>query len=385
MKMQKKHIIRILGVVGLGLLIAYMGGVFSTGLITPGQVPDDARPVFDTGTTATAERAEIVDAYEAVGTVRPLNESRIEAQVRGKVMAVRVRSGDSVARGDVLVVLEDREYQARLDQALQGQNSARAAREQAENRIVEADAAFDEATSQYQRIKTLFETGAVTQRELDQAEAAFLQTRSRLQQAQDGLRRAEAEVLRAGKMVEEARIALGYTRILAPEDGQVASREVDPGDLAAPGKPLIVLQTPGNLRLEAYVREGLIRKVRPGASFDVRIGSLETTVEGVVAEVVPAADPRTRTFLVKVGIPELPGAQPGMFGRLIIPADSRQAVLVPERSIRRMGQLETVLVKENGEWKDYYVKTGKVLDGMIEILSGLSGGETVAVFGGAGA
>jgi len=282
-------------------------------------------------------------------------------------------------------VLEDREYQARLDQALQGQNSARAAREQAENRIVEADAAFDEATSQYQRIKTLFETGAVTQRELDQAEAAFLQTRSRLQQAQDGLRRAEAEVLRAGKMVEEARIALGYTRILAPEDGQVASREVDPGDLAAPGKPLIVLQTPGNLRLEAYVREGLIHKVRPGASFDVRIGSLETTVEGVVAEVVPAADPRTRTFLVKVGIPELPGAQPGMFGRLIIPADSRQAVLVPERSIRRMGQLETVLVKENGEWKDYYVKTGKVLDGMIEILSGLSGGETVAVFGGAGA
>jgi RND family efflux transporter MFP subunit len=192
-------------------------------------------------------------------------------------------------------------------------------------------------------------------------------------------------MLRARKMVEETRIALGYTRILAPEDGQVAQRLADPGDLAAPGKALLVLQTPGNLRLEAYVRESLIHKVRPGASFDVRIGSLESTVSGVVAEVVPAADPRTRTFLVKVGIPELPGAQPGMFGRLIIPADSRQAVLVPERAIRRMGQLETVMVKENGQWKDYYVKTGRTMDGMIEILSGLGGGETVALFGGGNA
>lgn len=383
--MQRKHVFRILGVVGLGLLIAYMGGVFSTGLISPGQVPDDARLQFEPEATATAERAEIVETYEAVGTVRPLAESSIEAQVSGKIVSVRVRSGDTVRQGDVLVVLEDREYQARLDQAMQGQNSAHAAREQAENKIEEAGAAFDEATAQYQRIKTLFDSGAVTQRELDQAEAVFLQTRSRLQQAQDGLRRAEAEMLRARKMAEETRIALGYTRILAPEDGQVAQRLADPGDLAAPGKALLVLQTPGNLRLEAYVRESLIHKVRPGASFDVRIGSLESTVNGVVAEVVPAADPRTRTFLVKVGIPELPGAQPGMFGRLIIPADSRQAVLVPERAIRRMGQLETVLVKENGQWKDYYVKTGRVMDGMIEILSGLDGGETVALFGGGNA
>jgi multidrug efflux pump subunit AcrA (membrane-fusion protein) len=379
--MKKTTIFRILGAVGLVLLIAYMGGIFATDLISPGQTPGDERPAYRPDATAEAERTEITETYEAVGTVRPLAESSVEAQVSGKIVSVRVRAGDNVERGDVLVVLEDREYQARLDQALQGLNSAKAAREQARQKIEEAEAAFDEATSQFQRIKTLYESGAVTQRELDQAEAAFLQTRSRLQQAKDGLSRAEADVLRARKMVEEAQIALGYTRIKAPEAGQVAQRLADPGDLAAPGKPLLVLQTPGNLRLEAYVREGLIHKVRPGEEFDVRIGSLESTVDGVVTEVVPSADPRTRTFLVKVGIPEMPGVHPGMFGRLLIPEGTRPAVLVPEGAVRRVGQLETVLVKEGEDWKTYYVKTGRTMDGMVEVLSGLSGGETVAVPG----
>lgn len=379
--MKKTHLAGIIGVIGLGLLIAYMGGLLAGGKINPGEVPDDKRLVYEPDATATAERTEITDTYEAVGTIRPLAESQVEAQVRGKIESVRVRPGDAVSRGDVLVVLEDREYQSRLDQALQGLNSAKASGEQAAQKIAEDEAAFSEAGSQYQRIKTLYETGAVTQRELDQAEAAYLQTRSRLQQAKDGLKRAQAEVLRATKLGEEARIGLGYTRILAPEDGQVAQRLADPGDLAAPGKPLLVLQTPGNLRLEAYVREGLIYKVRPGGEFEVRIGSLNTAVTGIIAEVEPAADPRTRTFLVKVGIPALPGVHPGMFGRLLIPEETRPAVLVPASAVRRVGQLETVLVKEGGEWKSYYVKTGRAFDGKVEVLSGLSGGETVALSG----
>jgi RND family efflux transporter MFP subunit len=379
--MKKSNVLRLAGAVGMVVLIAYMGGFFATGLIGPGEVSGDEKPLYRPDSTAVAELTEITETYEAVGTIRPLAESTIEAQVRGKIASLRVRPGDPVRRGDVLVVLEDSEYRARLEQAMQGLNAAMAAREQAGQKIEEAEAAFDEATSQFERITELYESGAVTQRELDQAEAAFRQTRSRLQQAKDGLRRAEADVLRARKMVEEARIALGYTRILAQETGQVAERIVEPGDLAAPGKPLIVLQTPGSLRLEAYVREGLIHKVRPGRKFDVRIGSLETTVSGVVDEVVPSADPMTRTFLVKIGIPEVPGAYPGMFGRLLVPEGTRPAVLVPESAVRRVGQLETVMVDTGGEWKAVYVKTGRTVGDRVEILSGLEGGETVAVFG----
>lgn len=379
--MSKKLLFRLLGVLFLALLIAWMGGLFDTGLVGPGEVPGDKGPVFEPARTAEAEARSVPEVYEAVGTVRPLTESRVEAQVSGKVASVRVRAGDAVKPGDVLVALEDREYQTRLERALQGLESAKAARQQAAERIEEARAAFEEARSQFERIQRLFETGAVTEREMDRAEAQFLQTRSRLQQAQDGLQRAEADARQAEKTVEEARIALGYTRIRATEPGEVSERMVDPGDLAVPGRPLLTLQTPGNLRLEAYVREGLIGRVRTGKSFQVRIGALDRTLTGTVDEVVPSADPRSRTFLVKVAIPGEPGVHPGMFGRLLIETGERRAVLVPEGAVREVGQLDTVQVKKEGEWRLIYVKTGKRRGGMVEVLSGLSGGETVAVFG----
>ena len=94
---------------------------------------------------------------------------------------------------------------------------------------------------------------------------------------------------------------------------------------------------------------------------------------------MPSADPATRTFLVKVGLPDLPGAYPGMFGRLLVPAGTRRAVLVPASAVRRVGQMETVAVHEDGGWRSVFVKTGKESGGLIEVLSGLRGGETVAV------
>jgi HlyD family secretion protein len=161
----------------------------------------------------------------------------------------------------------------------------------------------------------------------------------------------------------------------------VVKRMVEPGDLAMPGKPLLIVQTAGSMRLEAYVREGLINEVQPNKELMVRIDSLKKTVKGTVEEVVPSADPKTRTFLVKVGLPDLIGAYPGMFGILLVPAGSRQAVLVPTEAVRRVGQLETVMVQEGRDWRTYSVKTGQTHGDLIEVLSGLNGNETVALFG----
>jgi len=98
-------------------------------------------------------------------------------------------------------------------------------------------------------------------------------------------------------------------------------RMIDPGDLAIPGKPLLMIQTSGALRLEANVREGLISRIVLGNDYQIRIETIGKTVVSKIDEIVPYADPATRTFLIKASLPETPGIYPGMFGRLLIPKD----------------------------------------------------------------
>ena len=332
---------------------------------------------------ATAQvRTQIIDEiYEAVGTIRPRTETRIEAQVTGKVRKVHVRAGDFVRRGEPLVELDDRESRSRQAQAEDGLRSATAGREEARQAVKEAQAALNNADSQFRRILALRESQAVTQREEDQARSEFLQAEARVRRAQESLVGAEADVARAAAALDETRIALGHTIIRAPEDMEVAERSVEPGDLAVPGKALLVVQTAGTMRLEAYVREGLIGSMRVGGEMEVVIPALDRSATGVVEEIAPSADPATRTFLVKVGLPDIMGAQTGMFGRLLVPSGTHEAVLVDAAAIRRVGQLETVLVDEGGTWRSIYVKTGARHGADVEVLSGLSGGEAVGLWG----
>lgn len=379
--MNKTRLVTALAAAVTVLLILWLSGTFEGDTLKPGIAGPNGAAVKPPQATTTARLQATVDYVESVGTVRPRTETRIESQVTGKVREVRVRAGDVVKRGEPLIILDDREFTSRRAQAEEGLKAARAQREQARQAINEAQAGQAKAVAQYQRIQKLYNEKAVTDREMDQAEADYRQAQARLEQAREGLASAEAGVRRAAEALEEARIAHGYTVIRAPEDMEVARRSVEPGDLAVPGKALLTVQTAGAMRLEAFVREGLIDKARPGAELQVSIPALHRRVDGVVEEVVPSADPATRTFLVKVALPDLPGLYPGMFGRLLVPARTREAVLVDRMAVRRVGQLESVLLQEDGRWFWAFVKTGERRGEDVEILSGLSGGETLGLPG----
>ena len=373
----------LLGGVALVFIIIYMGGFLTPGKIDPGRIKGPPVASIQPRQTGRAEIQKIMEFYEAVGTVRPRTETTIEAQVTARILEVLVRPGDAVRKGDPLIVLDSREFQARQDQARQGLNSAEARREQAKQAVLGAQAAYAQAESAYKRVKKYFESEAATKQDLEQAESIYLQAQAKLRQARDGLQVAEAGVNRAKNIIEESTISLGYNRIKTPEDGQVVKRLAEKGDMAWPGKPLIVLQTRGALRLEALVREGLIHQVNPGASRQVYISTLNRTMDGTIDEVVPTADPLTRTFLVKVRLPLQQGLFPGMFGRLLVPIEEREVVVVPESAVKRIGQLEVVMIDEKGEWKEIFIKTGRRLTGeKVEVLSGLNGNETVALTGG---
>jgi HlyD family secretion protein len=327
-------------------------------------------------TTAVAGVTTISDWYTATGTVRPRTESRIESLVSAQVLDVSVQPGERVTKGQLIMRLDDRQLAARLEQAAEMLKTAEAGRRQARQSVVAAEAAYGEALAEYNRVKTYFEKEAATARDLEQAKSRHLQARAGLERARQGLSAAAAGIRRAREVVKEADIALGYTRILAPGDGIVLERHVDPGDLALPGKPLVSIRTAESLRLEAFVREGLIGRIRPGDQLRVSVATLGIAVDARVEEVVPYADPQTRTFLVKTLLPPMEGLYPGMFGKLLIPAVERDVVRVPRQAVRRVGQLELMTVKTDQGWQRRFVKTGRAEGEQVEILSGLAAGET---------
>jgi RND family efflux transporter MFP subunit len=276
---------------------------------------------------------------EVVGTVQPKLQAMVEAKVSGRITRLPVQLGQSVKQGDVLVELATQEIQARLDQA---------------------NAAFRQAELDFNRTDNLRKQQAATQSELDGAQARY-------------------NVAKAS--VAEAEAVSGYARILAPFDGVVARKLADEGDLAMPGKPLLDLEGRAGLRLVADVPSLLASRVLPDSKLAVRVDTLTDPITGTVAEISPAADPASRTVLMKVDLPETAGLSTGQFGRLAVPVGEATFLFVPPTALVRRGQLEILFVAADGKAQMRLVRTGKETPQRIEILTGLAPGESVVVEG----
>jgi RND family efflux transporter MFP subunit len=333
----------------LGLTMAWSAGLF-TPSVPAGVVDRPGSPAGGEAVPVTLRTRARVET--ATGTVEAGYEAVISPRITATVLAAPVRAGADVAAGQLLFELDARELEARVAQAREAVQAARARR--------------DDAARTAERMAELLERGAVSVAENDRARAA--------------LEVAAAELQRAADALDEAETARSFARIEAPLAGRLVDRFVDAGDTVAPGVPMARLYDPDRLRLEADVRESLAELLRELEVLDVRIDALDRTVSGRVEEIVPSADPGSRTFVVKVGLPADPALFPGMFGRLAIPVGEERVFLVPERAVRRVGQLEFVQVPGDEGTERRYVRTGSVtVDGLIEVRAGLEAGEQVLV------
>jgi len=272
---------------------------------------------------------------EVSGTVRPRDHATIEAKVSGRVEKMYVAEGQSVTEGQVLAQLEVRELQARLDQAT---------------------AANEEARRELKRFTVLTQQNATSRAELEAAQAkAHI---------------AEAAVIETQAMLE-------YAKVTAPFAGVVTRKISNVGDLAAPGRALFELEDPTILRLEANVPEALIGNVKVGQQFIVSVSSVSQALKGRVVEVSPTADPNSRTYLVKLTLESSAQLRSGQFGRVGIPALQEVTLRVPTSALVKRGQLEYVLVIENGRAWLRLVRSGRQYQESIEILAGVEGGEQI--------
>jgi len=187
-----------------------------------------------------------------------------------------------------------------------------------------------------------------------------------------------AEMAGAKQALEEARTDLSYTEIVAPFNGRVVDRFAEPGDTAQPGTKLLALYNPLSLRVEAHVREHLALNLEVGQPLQVEIPSLNKIVDAVIQERVPAADPGSRSFLVKAGVAFDKNMLPGMYARLLVPAGTEKQLLIPADRVVHVGQLDLVWVYQDGHSYRRFVRIGQVVQGgQVEILSGLAEGDMV--------
>ncbi len=370
------------GLVVLALLagvVAWAMGAFHGPRTGPGRGAGP-EPLPLPARTAPAERVTLPLVEEALGTVRSRTRVDVAAQVIARILEVGPRVGSEVKADQPLVRLDDRELKARAGQARKGLLAASAARDRAAQARAQAEARLTQAKARHERQQRML-AEKVTSPELAEAAAAdHLAAVAAVADAEAAIAAAEAGHEQAQQVVREAEVAEGYAVLLAPFDGVVSERNAEPGDLASPGRALLTVLDPRLPRLEAGVREGLIGRVPAGAELDVLLPTVGRTVRGRVSEVAPSADPRTRTFLVRVDFDPVPGVHPGMFGRLRVPAGERETVLVPAAAVTRVGQLETVVVVAGGRALRRLVTTGAPApDGRLEALSGLVGGEQLGL------
>jgi RND family efflux transporter MFP subunit len=333
-------------------LMMWLMGTFSRKISMAGHAEAAGRPVGAARLVA-ARTIRVPVTESAVGTVRAVREASVASKILAKVLEVKVKAGQQVSQDEVLVRLDDADLKARLQQA---QATAAAART---NR--------DQAKIELERIQGLFKQNAAAKIELERAQTAY--------------KAAESEVERSAQAVHETETTLGYATVRSPFEGKVVDKKVDTGDTVMPGQTLLTLYDPTHMQLVASVRESLTHRLQVGQTIAVQIESLHRTCEGRVSEIVPEAQTASRTFSVKVTGPCPPGIYSGMFGRLLIPLDVEEVLVIPRSSVRHIGQLDIVEVAEGNFLRRRAVQLGRSFGDEVQVLSGLRAGEKVAVPG----
>jgi multidrug efflux pump subunit AcrA (membrane-fusion protein) len=259
----------------------------------------------------TVSLAPVPEMYEAVGTIRPANVSVLNAQIGGTVAEVRVKPGDRVRQGQLLAIIDDRSPRAQVEAAQAGVEEATQGLAEVEQSLqaATADRQFAEAT--FARYQALLEKNSLSRQEYDGAEAKYKAAlaNERALEAKKKEIQARSEQARAQK--SSAETMLSYCRIVAPLDGVVTQRSVDAGTVVTPGTSLMVVEEIARYRLEASLPEELFAKIKLGE--ETAAATARGQLQGRVAEVVPAADPSSRTFLVKVELPSDCSCQSGEY------------------------------------------------------------------------
>lgn len=341
----------------------------------------DARAAIDVR-VATAAVAAVPQTFEAGGVVNARMTAQMSPRIAAELRELTVQPGDRVRKGQILAVLDDRDLAANRARAHAsaaaaqgGAASAGAERESAEARLALARA-------NHQRIEQLRDRNSATPQELDRATAELHMADAGVRAARARVDEASASVTAAQAAARSADASASFSTIAAPFDGLVTNRLLEPGNMAAPGTPLLTVETTDGFRLEVQIDAARARVLNVGDAVAVEVEGQDEadTLTGRVVEVARAIDPGTHAFVVKIQLPAGTAVRSGTFARARFARGERNALVVPESALVRRGQLSLVFVVDSSRHARMRAITpGARAGDSVEVLAGIQPGETVVV------
>ncbi len=276
-------------------------------------------------------------AFPAESLVEAVQQATVGAQIAGRVLEVKADAGQSVKKGDVLMHIDGRE-------------AAEAARA--------AEAQYANAKVSYDRTKSLVTQKFMSPAALDKAKADF-------------------DAAAANRAAAGA--GQSHATIVAPMTGIIARRHAEMGDMATPGKPLFTIYQPGTLRVTASIPQYRLKAMRDVKTARVEFPELGKWVEAVKVQVLPTADAATHVSQVRVTLPDVPEATPGMFARVHFITGQSEKLTVPASAVLRRGEVAAVYVQTaDNRLSLRQLRLGDAVGlGEIEVLAGLSAGDKV--------
>jgi RND family efflux transporter MFP subunit len=305
--------------------------IFSLGLTSTALFAQDVLPVI-------VVRPHAVDlTFPAESVVEAVQQTTVGAQVAGRVLEVRADAGQQVNKGDLLMRIDARE----------AGEAARA-----------AEAQYKVAKLNYERHQQLKAQKFVSQAALDKVKADF-----------------DSAAANRGA----AGASQSHATIVAPMAGIVARRHAETGDMAMPGAPLFTIYQPGSLRITASVPQYRLAAMRGVTTARVEFPELGKWVEATAVQVLPTADAATHVSQVRVMLPPLPEATPGMFARVHFVTGRADKLTVPASAVLRRGEVAAVYVQmPDNRLSLRQLRLGEAVgQGEIEVLAGLATGDKV--------
>jgi RND family efflux transporter MFP subunit len=363
----------------LAVIVILSGGSACSHDTTPAR--SDASAAVEVR-VATAAVAVVPQTFEAGGVVTARMTAQMSPRIAAELREVAVRPGDRVRKGQILAVLDDRDLAANRARAHASVAAAQsgAASAVAQRESAEAQLALARAT--HQRVAQLRDRNSATPQEMDRATAELHMAEAGVRAAHAHVDEASASATAAQAAARAADTSASFSTIAAPFDGLVTNRLLEPGNMAAPGTPLLTVETTDGFRLEVQVDAARAHAIDVGDAVTVEVDGLDEadTLTGRVVEVARAIDPGTHAFVVKIQLPAGTAVRSGAFARARFARDERNTLVVPEAAVVRRGQLSIVFVVDSSRHARMRAITPGARSGeSVEVLAGIQPGETVVV------
>lgn len=287
------------------------------------------------------------------GKIQASKSADVSTRMTGYVKKVHVNLGDKVQKGQLLVSIDNDALQAKKAQVVA--------------EIIKAKTAFDNAHKNYNRFKNLFATASVTQKEMDDTTANY--------------KIAKANLEGANQLKNEVKAQFAYANIMAPFSGVITRKNIENGDMAKPGMPLISIEVPNDFEALAMVPETEISQIKKSASVRVLVKSIQKTMKGRVSAISTSAKNTGGQYLVKIALEKTTAPiLSGMFSTVQFPAERKETasfVLIPTEAIITNGQLSGVYtVSQSNTAILRWLRLGRTYGNKVEVLSGLNADES---------